>query len=341
MPQIPHNRPTLGGREVFAAAHCICSGWVAQGPQVKAFEEELCEFLGLPAGHAVCVSSGTAALALALYALNAKNCRVALPVYACSSLRYAVIFAQAKEEIFDIAQETPNVDIMSVNKASPDIVIAPHMYGIPVDVRDFDKRIRVIEDCAQSIGARIGDSFVGTIGDLGIFSFYASKLLTAGGQGGAVVSRNRTLVDAVRDYREFDCRRDSNNRFNFQMSDVLAAIGRIQLKRLPGFLSRRSELFEIYRSAGFKLLDVPCAGANLKPVRFRAVLRTSSPNLLIEALDKRGVKAIVPTEFWELLGEGYSYPNALDLCRTTVSLPLYPSLSKGTVKKIARWCQPC
>jgi len=336
---IQHNKPTLGGREILAAASSLRSGWVAQGPQVQAFERDLCSFLGLPEGHAVCVSSGTAALALALHVLGAKGRRVAMPVYACSSLRHAVLFAQALEEIHDVEECTPNVDIRSINASSPDIAIVPHMYGIPADILKISKDIRVVEDCAQAIGARIGNAAAGTVGDISIFSFYASKLLTSGGQGGAVISKDRAIADAVRDYRTFDGRRDTKSRFNFQMSDVLAAIGRSQLKRLPKFLNRRASLFEEYRAAGLDLLDVLPGATELKPVRFRAVLRTANPEALISALSKRNVSAIVPTESWELLGDASSYPQALDLCNTTVSLPLYPLMRKRDVKKIAKWSQ--
>ena len=108
---------------------------------------------------------------------------------------------------------------------------------LPNEIQNI-KDIDVIEDCAQSLGASIDNKKTGIIGKVGIFSFYTTKLMTSGGQGGMFVSKDKNLVDKVRDYREFDCRRDKKHRFNFQMTDLQASIGRVQLKQLPLFLER-------------------------------------------------------------------------------------------------------
>jgi perosamine synthetase len=191
---VPHNRPTLGLREAWAAARTVCSRWVAQGPEVAAFENDLCRFLELPAGHAVCVSSGTAALFLSLKILGCAGQQVAMPAYACSSLRHAAAFAGAKELLLDCAVDSPNIDSDALNRQNPYAVIVPHMYGIPADVRKIDSKVLVIEDCAQSIGARIGGSAAGTLGHISVFSFSATKLMTSGGQGGAIVSRDKAVI---------------------------------------------------------------------------------------------------------------------------------------------------
>ena len=91
---IPHNLPTLGAEEQAAVIRVLQSNWVAQGPEVEAFENKLCRFLNIPDGHAVAVSSGSAALYLALWALDGKNKRIGLPVYSCAALRNAVGIAK-------------------------------------------------------------------------------------------------------------------------------------------------------------------------------------------------------------------------------------------------------
>jgi perosamine synthetase len=334
--KIPHNCPTIGFREILSTARTIHSGWIADGPQVVAFEQELCEFLNLPHGHAVCVSSGTAALALALWACGAKNKKVAIPVYACASLRHAIAFAGGHEVLIDIENNSPNIDIEIVNRQKPDIVIVPHMFGIPVNVRKLIPSIRVIEDCAQSIGAHLSKQSVGTIGDVGIFSFYATKLFTAGGQGGAVVSRNKDLIDMIKDYREFDCRRDYKIRFNFKLPDTLASFGRVQLKRLPGFLRRREELFQEYRKYGLPLIGAEIDSEEVKPVRYRAIVNTPYAQKLITKLSESDVKAIIPIEKWELLCDSAEYYRANEFCNNTVSIPLYPKLTLKNVHFIAK-----
>jgi len=333
MIDIPHNRPTLGPEESRAADRVLSTGWVAQGKEVEAFENDFCSFLGLPDGHAVAVSSGTAALFLALWALGARKKQVILPGYACSALRHATAMAGAQELIADTSEGSPNMDVEKVASSPADIAVVAHMYGLPADISKI--RIPVIEDCAQALGASAAGVPVGLRGEVGIQSFYATKLLTSGGQGGMVVSKNRTLADAVRDYRQFDCRRDSKARFNFQMTDLQAAIGRVQLCRLPAFLDTRARIFERYSRSGMELLDSsPLDPHHPSPVRYRAVLKTASPERALRSLEEAGIGAIVPINDWELLGDPDSLPNALELTRRTVSLPIYPSLSDDAVDRI-------
>jgi perosamine synthetase len=324
---IPHNRPTLGQEEQAAAARVLASGWVAQGPEVAAFEDEVCTFLGLPVGHAVAVSSGTAALFLALHVLGASGRRVACPVYACSALTNAIALAGASPVLLDTGRDSPNVDPAALAAAKADIAIAPHMFGLPIDLSNTGG-IPLIEDCAQAIGARLAGRAVGLQGAIGIFSFSATKLLTSGGQGGMVVSRDRSLADTVRDHREFDCRTDRRPRFNFQMTDLQAAIGREQLRKMPAFLARRDEIFGGYSDAGFDVIDSPSPNSS---VRYRAVVRCSNPLRLMEKLKRRQISAIVPVHNWELLGPANDFPNACEFARNSLSLPIYPSLSDSDV----------
>ncbi len=331
---LPHNRPTFGTEEEQAVVRVIRSGWVAQGVEVENLEDEFCGFLGLPYKHAVALSSGTAALFMALWALGARGKKVAFPVYACAALRNALSLIGSDEILIDTAPGSPNISINALRQVSTDIAIIPHMFGIPISTSGLDS-IAVIEDCAQAIGAMVDGVQVGLQGRAGIYSFYATKLITSGGQGGMFVSKNKDLVDAVRDYREFDQRRDDKKRFNFQMTDLQAAVGREQLKKLPEFLNKRSEIFGKYKEAGLKLLDIDdSSDNNLMPVRYRAVLLTDKPQKTIASLEMAGVKSIVPIEDWELLGEPVLFPSAFSLTKKTVSLPIYPSLSEENIKTV-------
>jgi perosamine synthetase len=332
---VPHNKPSLGKEEIFAATRVLKSGWVAQGYEVEAFENEVCDFLGLPHGHAVAVSSGTAALFLALRTVNAQGCQVALPVYVCSALRHAIALARAHEVLIDCASNSPNIDIEQVKASNAQFAIIPHMFGLPIDLSVL-KGVTVIEDCAQALGAKVHGVAVGLQGACGVFSFYATKLITTGGQGGAFVAKDKGLVDSVRDYREFDQRNDYNARFNFQLTDLQAAIGREQLKKLPFFLKRREEIFLRYKNANIPLLDGATQGAGLTPVHYRAVIHSPYVKELSNRLLVRGVKTIVPIHDWELLGQAKEYPHACSLTHNTLSLPLYPELSDENVEKIIK-----
>jgi perosamine synthetase len=119
------------------------------------------------------------------------------------------------------------------------------------------------------------------------------------------------------------------------MTDLQAAIGREQLKKLPSFIKRREEIFQLYKKSGLELLDVKQKDeSSLKPVRFRAIMRTNIPTQIITSLYEADIQAIVPTEDWELLGNQTSFPNSLKLSKETVSLPIYPSLTNEQVNII-------
>jgi len=329
---IPHNKPTLGPRELNAVKRVIESEWLAQASEVAAFENELCEFFGIEKGHAIVVSSGSAALFLALWALGCKGERVGVPVYSCCALRNAVEMVGAKSVYLDCSEGSPNADISTANSAAIDTLIAPSMFGIPIEV-DKTRNYKLIEDLAQSFGATDRDNPIGLRGNLGICSFYASKLITSGGQGGAIISKDKSLIDLIRDYREFDNRRDDKIRFNFQMTDIQAAIGREQLEQFSEFSMKRDVIFDVYKNAGLDLIDIDCS--NCKPVRYRAVLQTDKPLLLIQKLKEIGVNSIVPIEAEELLDNSDKYPNANWFANNTISLPIYPDLNNKIAHKIA------
>ena len=324
---IMHNKPTLGEREKQAVSKVLDSSYISQGIEVKEFENEFCDFLGLPKHHAVALSSGTSALFMALWSLDAKDKLVAMPVYACSALRNAVAMVQAKEILLDNAVDSPNICLNQLQKSNADVAIVPHMFGLPNNI-NIIKNIDIIEDCAQSLGAKISGKKVGTMGKVGIFSFYATKLITSGGQGGMFVSKDKSLVDKVRDYRDFDCRKDKKNRFNFQMTDVQASIGRIQLNKLSNFLDRRKNVYSMYKDAGLNLLE----SKRDSSVYYRAVIRVKNPSKVKEVLLKYGIRSIIPIEDWELLGDDVSkYKNAYNLTQTTLSLPIYPLLTNENI----------
>ena len=327
---IPHNRPTLGIEEETASLRVLRKGWLSQGEEVENFENEFCDYLGLPHGHAVALSSGTASLFLALEILNAENKKILFPSYVCSALRHAVSMANGKEELVDISKNSPNISMNDIEKNPHDISIIPHMYGIPIKFQNNTNL--TIEDCCQALGAKINDNMVGLNGTVGIFSFYVTKLMTSGGQGGMLISKNKEYADAARDYREFDLRNDNKKRFNFQMTDLQAAIGREQLKKLPSFLKKRNEIFNIYKRAGLDMLDI--IDDDIDPVRYRAIIKTSNPLEIIKSLDSAGIKSIIPTEDWEILGPKSQFPNSFKLSKETVSIPLYPSLTNEEIDLI-------
>ena len=330
---IPHNKPFFGEEEIRIAKRVISSGFVSQGSEVSGFESDLCNFFNLPQGHAVVVSSGSSALYLALWSLNGRSKRVGVPVYSCASLRNATGLIGAKNVFLDCDKDSPNLNIENINQKDIEILMAPSMFGIPIElpnIRDY----KIIEDLAQSMGAEVDGKRIGLRGEIGICSFYATKMITSGGQGGAVISRNKKLIDNIRDYREFDNRKDSKLRFNFQMTDLQAAIGRVQLKKLPSFINQREKWFKIYKDIGLSLMDTKFK--NHKPVRYRIVHKCDNPRNIINALAKEGIKAIIPIEEWELLDQPKKYLSARSLTCSTVSLPAHLNLKEKDIMRIGK-----
>jgi len=330
---ISHNRPTLGKAEKKAALRVLDSGWIAQGREVEAFESEICRYLGLDERCAVALSSGTAALFMALWALGAKGKRVAIPVFSCAALRNAVVMAGAQPIAIDVEPNSPNIDLGALPANGVDLIVAAHMFGFPSRwPREFNS-IPVIEDCAQAFGARIDGVPVGSNGAATVFSFYATKMLTSGGQGGMLVSREKSTIDAVRDYRQFDARKDRVPRFNLQMTDLQAAVGRAQLARIGEFIGRRKEIQDRYLAAGIPLwLNDPAEG--LESNHYRAIVEIPDTRAAIEQLERDGVRAIVPIHDWELIDDAEKFPRAAALCRRTISLPTYPLLTSAEVLRV-------
>jgi len=331
---IPHNKPTLGLEEEEAAIRVIRSGWVAKGDEVKSFENEFCDFVGLPKGHAVAVSNGTAALYLALLVLDGSGKKIASPGYVCSALRHAVDMSEGENVLIDTEYDSPNIDLKTLYNKNPQIAIIPHTYGIPINLSNL-KKIMLIEDCSHAIGAKINRKSVGLQGELGIISLAATKMITSGGSGGMLISKNKRLIEKITNYIEYDMKKDDYKRFNFQMNDLQAGIGREQLRKLPDFLKRREEIFQKYKISGLDLLDISTAdNKTIQPVRFRAVLKTKKQFETIKLLKEHDIASRVLNDEWLISQNPKQFPNSFSMVQNSVSLPIYPSLSDEDVEKI-------
>ena len=141
---IPHNKLTLSSEEKLAMNKVYNSGWIAQGKEVKLFENEVCNFLGLPEGHAIAVSSCSMAMFVSLTILGANKKSVGLPVYVSRVLRGAISTVGGREVLFDINKENPNINLNEINKNPPQFLIVPHMYGIPVDLSEIKKTVVIV-----------------------------------------------------------------------------------------------------------------------------------------------------------------------------------------------------
>ena len=143
-----HNRPTIGKEEISAISKVLRSKHIAQGKEVKKFEEAFAKYYNLKDNNVVAVNNGTSALYLALWALNAKGKKIYYPNYSCSSLRNATSLAKGNEHLLDVNSRSPL--LQESNFKSKSIVINPHIYGFPSIIKK-KKTIKIIEDSCQSL----------------------------------------------------------------------------------------------------------------------------------------------------------------------------------------------
>lgn len=340
---IPHNQPLITDEDRQAMDAVLRSGWLAQGPRVAALERSFEDhYFG---GKACAVSSGTAALFLALKGLGVESGdRVALPTYACSALLNAVYMLEATPRIVDVLPKSFCIDPASVEQYAADAnyIIAVHTYGEPAIIHDLLKPGRkVIEDCCHALGGMGLNGPVGALGDASIFSFYATKIIT-GGQGGLVWAKKQTVVDSVFDYRQFDCRETYEPRFNYQMTDIQAALISSQMGRLEQIRVCRQSIAKRYLAALNRGLAVQSGLVEPGRMAYRFVVVSpdlESRDALRKHLEKAGVCCAVPIERYELLHRylglnSKRFPTAENLVDTTLSLPIHPSMSESQIEQV-------
>lgn len=321
---IHHSRPTLGDEEISACQDVLKSGYLANGPETRKFEEELAERYGR--SHAVVVSSGFAALHLGLLLLGVKSGeKVVLPSYCCTALLNAVRLVGAVEEIVD----TPFLGIGIDGERSVDAaaVVAPQMFGAVQNLHGLDSS-RLLEDGAMSLGPGALKQ-----GRVAITSFYATKMMTTG-QGGAILTDEDDLAEEARDLIAYDNREDYRLRFNYAPTDLGSALGRTQLRRLDVFLHRRQELAERYdeilKKKAPHIMSREGGLAEIGPGLFRYWIRVDRPADLSSGLRAEGIESKSPVfrPLHRYLNyPDAQYPHASSSQDRILSLPYYPDMN--------------
>ena len=337
--RIPHSRPALGAPELEKLREVISSGVIAQGPRVKQFEGAVASFLqpearGTAAG--VAVSSGTAALYLALRALEIDaGDEVLLPAFVCASVLQAVRATGAAPRFVDCDPATFNIDPVDARRkvgAGTRAIVVAHLFGLPADLDPLlELGPPVIEDCAQTLGAPYEGRPVGTFGEISICSFYATKLLAAG-EGGMVLSMSAEILERIRRLRNCDDPASGEWAFNFKMSDLHAAVGLAQLEQLPESLARRKTLAHRYRAAFEKLpVGLPANPDDREHQYFRFVvsLKNGALKPLLERSEELGLACRRPVGYLPdpVRAEMDNLPGCRQAWQTACSIPLYPALT--------------
>jgi dTDP-4-amino-4,6-dideoxygalactose transaminase len=356
---IPHSRPFLDDEDYRSVLDVLQSGRLVQGERVAAFEEAFCREFDLPGAVArsadevavrsrggavssggVAVSSGTAALHLTLLALGVgTGHEVIIPSYVCTALWHAVRYTGATPVLADIEGDTFKIsarDVLPRLTKNTKAIIVPHMFGQSADIDELLKLdIPIIEDCAQSLGSHYQGRPTGTFGVAAIFSFYATKVIAAG-EGGMVVSRDGHLINRIRDMRDYDEKETLTQCFNYKLTDMQAALGMSQLKKLPLFIARRQDVARCYdRVLGDAYLPMPINKPDRDHSYFRYVFLLDTMDHFINDMGRMGVVCRRPVfrPLHDYLGQtNFEVTNRI--WRSAVSVPIYPGLTDEEVETV-------
>lgn len=340
---IEHSKPTIGKEERDAVLRVLKTSFLAEGQQVKQFEDEICSYIG--AKGAVATSTGTLALHLALLSLGVgKNDHVIAPSYVCRSVLNAILYCGARPVLCDVNREDHNISFLLAKKkisGRTKAIIVAHMFGCPAEIDRFKTLgVPIIEDCAHSIGAEYRGRKVGSWGDLSIFSFEGTKYIVTG-EGGMVVSNSSRLLKSLKALKKpesFDYKR----KFTYRMTDLQAAIGRVQLSKLEYFIRKRNVIVSKYNDA-FSCLDMelPQVASHGRHVFHRYMVKIKQDiHSFMKRCEKAGVKVKQPVKPYPLhryLGfSDKNFPATSSIMKSAISVPIYPLLKTQQITHIIK-----
>jgi dTDP-4-amino-4,6-dideoxygalactose transaminase len=374
LPFLPFALPEIGDEEIAEVVDTLKSGWVTTGPKAKRFEAAFTAFLGDPALESVAVNSATAGLHLALEALGVgPGDEVITTTHTFTATAEVVRYLGADVVLVDIDPATLNIDPRAVEAAvtpRTKCIVPVHYAGLAADmaaILDIARRhrLRVVEDAAHALPTLSGGRLVGTLdSDITVFSFYANKTMTTG-EGGMLVTRDPELAKRARVMRLHGMSRDAFDRFTatkpswhyeivapgfkYNLTDIAAALGLQQLKRLPAFQARREQLAARLGAglAGLPLELPPAAPAGDRHSWHLYVVRLAdgakvARDEFIERLFAAGIGASVhyiPLHLQPYWRDRYGllpaqFPHSQRAYERMVSLPLYTRMTDADADRV-------
>jgi dTDP-4-amino-4,6-dideoxygalactose transaminase len=352
MNKIPVASPTLTDEMLEAMTDALRNERMVLGESVFKFEDEFARYIGTD--HAISVSSGTDALVLTLMALNVRGGEVITTPFSFVATGNAIVHAGATPIFADASRKDYNMDPAEVLPNRNTAAVLPvHLYGNPARMDEIREaagsKVKIIEDACQAHGALYKGMKAGSIGDAGCFSFYATKNMTVGGDGGMITTSDKRLADDLRKLR--DCGRISryiHDVFGFtsRLNTCNAAFGRVQLRNLDAWNERRRAIARRYSE---KLKDLPevilpsLGTKEAVPVFHLYVIQADDRDDLARYLGTKGVDTAVhypvPIHLQPVYKDAFgfgpgSYPESETLASRVLSLPMFPSLKDEEVDYI-------
>ncbi len=335
-------RPDVGSEELDAVAEVIAGGMLTMGPRVPEFEEALA--LACEVRHAVVVSSGTAALHLAVLALGLRpGDEVLVPAYTFPATANVVTLAGLRPVLVDVDPETMNVDPSRIEIGpKTKAVMAVHLFGRPARIEELPE-LPLLEDAAGALGASRRGRACGSLGLMGCLSFHPRKTVTTG-EGGAVTTDDELIADTVRRLRNHGWRSMADADmpdpgFNYRLADVLCAIGTPQVRRLGELIAARARIAAAYDE---RLRDLPVTLPRADDGDVHGwqayVIQVERRDEVLAALRAGGIEAQIGTYALPLLGpyrdQGF-FPGAEHAFEHALALPFHTRLTDSELDRVA------
>lgn len=368
---IPYGRQWIDNSDIQAVTKVLRSGWITQGPAIDSFETKIAAKVG--SKYAVAVTNGTAALHAACFAADiGPGDEVIVPALTFTASANCVLFCNATPVLCDIDPATLTIDPLKIeNKITPKTkaIIAVDFAGHPAD---WDKlkiiakkhKLILIDDAAHALGAKYKGKPIGTLADLTTFSFHPVKAITTG-EGGMIVTNNKKYADRMKLFRNHGISKTINNQqltinnpawyqemidlgYNYRITDIQAALGLSQLKKLDKFLRRRRQIALQYMKA-FGLIGEIILPPDHKNIThawhiFPLQFRTLDRNIIYDKLLNSGIKCQVhylPIHLHPYYQKkiGYrkgDFPNAEKYFSRCLTIPLFPAMNKKMINKVIK-----
>ncbi|MBI2524620.1 MAG: DegT/DnrJ/EryC1/StrS aminotransferase family protein [Candidatus Rokubacteria bacterium] len=368
---IPFNRPQIEEEEIRAAVETLRSRWLTTGPRAEEFERDFARYVG--ARHAIAVSSGTAALQLALVTAGVSaGDEVITTPFTFTATAEVIVHCGARPVFVDVRPEDALMDPARVEASltpRTKAILPVHYAGQPCDVERLGavaaaSRLVLVDDAAHALPARVGGRMVGTLGDLTAFSFYATKTITTG-EGGMVTTAKEEYAERIRALRLHGLSRDAWTRhdadeswqyevhepgYKCNMMDLLAAIGIEQLKKCDAFHAARCRCASAYTAAFSRMEAIipprEAAGRqnawHLYVILIRPEMLTIDRGQFVRQLRARNIGAsvhFIPLHLQPYYRKAFGYapgdfPNAEWFYERCISLPIYPGMTQDDVLSV-------
>lgn len=344
--------------EYLEAIRAVCEETAFSGGRfAERFDEEFAKYCNVP--YAAGVNNGTSALHCAMMALEiGEGDEVIVPANTYIATAWGVSYTNATPVFVDCTSDTWEIDPDSIEEKITDrtkAIIGVHLYGQPFEFGQVKKiadkyGLYVVEDCAQAHGALYEGRSIGSLGDLGCFSFYPGKNLYAFGEGGSVTCRKKEYYDAITTIKNQGCKVRYYHDvigYNYRMEGIQGAVLSVSLKYLPDWTKRRIEIGERYiREITNSLITMQTHPRNTSPVFHLFVITVDNPDHFIDYMGKLGIECNkhypVPCHLQKVYRNlGYQKgdcPNAEYLADHCVTLPMFPEMTQEEVQMVINAC---